>query len=67
MTGCEVARTLRRQIGLLVAVTGFDRDEDHRRCCEAGFDHFLVKPVDLPELERVLPDGQVRARLRTAV
>jgi two-component system CheB/CheR fusion protein len=67
MTGCEVARRLRRQVGLLVAVTGFDRDEDHRRCCEAGFDHFLVKPADLPDLRRVLADGEARAGLCVAV
>jgi CheY-like chemotaxis protein len=31
---------------LLVAVTGYNQEEDRRRSQEAGFDHYLVKPVD---------------------
>jgi PAS domain S-box-containing protein len=50
MDGYEVARRLRRERGLekvlLVALTGYGRDEDRRRSREAGIDHHLVKPVD---------------------
>jgi signal transduction histidine kinase len=58
MDGYEVARQLRRQEGmagaLLVALTGYGRDEDRRQALEAGFDAHLVKPADLDELRQVL-------------
>jgi signal transduction histidine kinase/DNA-binding response OmpR family regulator len=57
MDGYEVARRLRAQtdIGaaLLVAVTGYGRDEDRRRSLDAGFDHHLVKPVDVEALREL--------------
>jgi CheY-like chemotaxis protein len=56
--GCEVARRMRAMPGLegvrLVALTGYGRDEDRERTRDAGFDHHLVKPVDLDELERLV-------------
>jgi CheY-like chemotaxis protein len=56
--GCEVARQVRQKGELrdtiLIAVTGWAREEDRRRCLEAGFDHFLVKPVPLPHLQEML-------------
>jgi CheY-like chemotaxis protein len=50
MDGCEVARRLLGQERftqtLFVAITGY-ADEAHRLLCdEAGFDHWLVKPVE---------------------
>jgi CheY-like chemotaxis protein len=39
----------------LIAVSGYGREEDQRRCREAGFDHHLTKPVDPEELRRFLP------------
>lgn len=56
MDGYEVARRLRADDhrSLLVALTGYGRDDDRQRSQEAGFDHHLVKPVDLEELARVL-------------
>lgn len=58
MDGCEVARRL-REISrpdrvVLVALTGWGQDEDRRRVLEAGFDHHLVKPVDLESLQSLL-------------
>ena len=58
MDGCEVARRL-REISrpdrvALVALTGWGQDEDRRRVREAGFDHHLVKPVDLASLQALL-------------
>lgn len=38
----------------LIAVSGYGSDEDRRRSRVAGFDHHLVKPVDLDELQRLL-------------
>jgi len=37
----------------LVALTGYGRDEDLRRSREVGFDHHLVKPVELVQLQRI--------------
>ncbi len=58
--GCEVARRLRQLPGgekiLLVAVTGYGREEDVRRCKDAGIDHHFTKPVNPVELERLLAD-----------
>ena len=58
MDGFEVARRLRRveanRTTLLVAVTGYGQDDDRRRSTEAGFDHHLVKPLDLEKLEMIL-------------
>lgn len=58
MDGYEVARRLRAhpvlgQVGL-VAMTGFGGEADRRRAEEAGFDHFLVKPVAFQALEALL-------------
>ena len=58
MDGCRLAQRLRRQARfrdtLLVAITGY-ADEAHRLLCEAaGFDLFLVKPVDPSTLETLL-------------
>ena len=57
VNGYDVARKIResdpqRRI-VLVAVTGWGQDEDRRRSQQAGFDHHLVKPVDLAWLERI--------------
>src|SRR4029453_11741486 len=58
MDGCEVGRRLREisRSGdvVLVALTGWGQDEDRRRVREAGFDHHLVKPVDLASLQTLL-------------
>jgi signal transduction histidine kinase/DNA-binding response OmpR family regulator len=54
MDGYEVAQSIRKQPGMettvLVALTGYGQDEDRRRSREAGFDHHLIKPVDLDAL-----------------
>jgi PAS domain S-box-containing protein len=58
MDGCEVARRLREisrpERVALVALTGWGQDEDRRRVREAGFDHHLVKPVDIASLQALL-------------
>jgi signal transduction histidine kinase/CheY-like chemotaxis protein len=38
----------------LIAVTGYGQAEDRQRARAAGFDDHLVKPVDLPALDRIL-------------
>lgn len=58
MPGHEIARRLRAQPRhrdlLLVAVTGYGRAKDRDAAHRAGFDAYLVKPVDLGELEKLL-------------
>ena len=39
---------------LLVALTGYGREDDMRQSREAGFDHHMVKPVDPQLLEDLL-------------
>jgi PAS domain S-box-containing protein len=70
MDGCEVARRL-REISrpdrvALVALTGWGQDEDRRRVREAGFDHHLVKPVELASLQALLT-SLARERLERLV
>lgn len=58
LNGYEAARQMRVLPGmrqaLLVALTGWGQGEDRRRSREAGFDHHLVKPVALDDLQTVL-------------
>jgi len=64
MSGYEVARRLRVEPvtakALVVAVSGYGRDEDKRQARAAGFDHYLVKPIDPAALQNLL------ARVRRA-
>ena len=56
LDGYGVARQLRARESALgprieiIAMTGFGRDDDRRKAFEAGFDHHLVKPLDLAKL-----------------
>jgi PAS domain S-box-containing protein len=56
-SGYDVAQALRTttegQGVLLVAVTGWGQPEDRRRTQEAGFDHHLVKPPELPAIQAI--------------
>jgi len=54
MSGYEVARRLRQEAALLVAVTGCGPEQDGGRCQEAGFDLHLTKPVDPADLQPLL-------------
>ena len=58
LNGYEVARQLRIDFQedelLLIALTGYGQEEDHRRSSEAGFDHHFVKPVDFDSLLRTV-------------
>jgi CheY-like chemotaxis protein len=69
--GYEVARRIRQQAEfrdvLLVALTGWGQPEDRRRSAEVGFDHHLVKPIDLGELERLLAHPKLQAVRSTGV
>jgi CheY-like chemotaxis protein len=57
MDGYELGRQLRREFGAalrMLAVTGFSSDEDRRRAVDAGFDQFVVKPLDPSFLSSLL-------------
>ena len=58
MDGLKVVRQLRgqpeTQDSLIVAVTGFGREDDRERTKEAGFDHHLVKPVSPNQILELL-------------
>lgn len=56
--GYDVCRRIREQPWgnqmLVVALTGWGQDDDRRRSKEAGFDHHMVKPLDLGALTKLL-------------
>jgi CheY-like chemotaxis protein len=58
LNGHEVARRIREQPRgrniVLVALTGWGREEDRRRSLEVGFDQHITKPVELADLEQLL-------------
>jgi len=62
MDGCEVAKRLRPGTdAVLVAVTGFGSAQTQRRAVEAGFNHYLVKPVDHRQLLRLCSGARASA------
>ena len=62
LNGYDTARRIRQeQWGrdvVLVALTGWGKDEDRRRSSEAGFNSHLVKPVEFEQLVGLLADLQ---------
>jgi len=56
--GYDTARRFRQEAWgkeiVLVALTGWGRDEDRRRSEDAGFDGHLVKPVQISALRQLL-------------
>jgi CheY-like chemotaxis protein len=64
MDGYELARRLRAQPenagATLVALTGYGQKQDRQEARQAGFDHYLVKPADLNEVNEVLAQAEAR-------
>ncbi|AJK45937.1 ATP-binding response regulator [Burkholderia plantarii] len=58
MDGYEIARALRglpaTAGALLIALTGYGQESDRQRTRAAGFDHHLVKPATLEDIERAI-------------
>jgi CheY-like chemotaxis protein/two-component sensor histidine kinase len=52
-SGIDVGRVLARQLPV-VALSGYGREQDRRRCAEAGFAGHLVKPADPAEVHAKL-------------
>jgi CheY-like chemotaxis protein len=66
MDGYDLARQV-RQIPeffdlVLIALTGWRQDEDRRRTKEAGFDHHLVKPIEIGTLQGLLASLEATGR-----
>jgi len=63
MDGYQVAERLRTLLDervVICAVSGYGREEDRRRGKDAGFDHHLIKPVDLDAIMALLADAAGR-------
>ena len=58
LNGYEVARAVRGDPALsharIIAVTGSGQEQDREAAREAGFDQYLVKPIDLGFIESLL-------------
>ena len=58
LNGYEACRCIRAQpqntSALIVALTGWTQEEKKRRSQEMGFDLYLIKPVELAVLEKLL-------------
>jgi CheY-like chemotaxis protein len=65
--GCETARRLREQDWeshpLLIAFSGWTGAEHRHNATQAGFDHYIMKPVEPPKLLRIIRSFQ-RTRSR---
>ena len=65
MDGKELAQRLRAQPetanSLLVAITGYGQDRDRACALDAGFDHYLVKPIDTARLGDILAEAGAAA------
>lgn len=60
LNGYDTCRRIRQlswgESIVLIALTGWGKEEDKRRSQEAGFNHHLVKPVELSALEKLLAE-----------
>ena len=70
MDGYETARAIRQQAGaehiLMIALTGWGQNDARRRTVEAGFDHHLVKPVELEQIVKLAGQRQNRDKVQAA-
>ena len=61
MNGYELAQAFQKEDVLreatLIAISGFGQHHDRERACAAGFDHHMLKPVDLEILLPILAEG----------
>src|SRR5262249_14350169 len=65
MNGYQVAEQLRAAVGrevFLIAYTAYHQPEYRRQAIVAGFDAYLIKPVDLSELDHCLALAAGRRR-----
>ncbi|WP_250470157.1 MULTISPECIES: ATP-binding protein [unclassified Caballeronia] len=63
MDGYQLAGQIRKKgevKPVLIAVTGYGQEEDRLRTTAAGFDHHLVKPVDIDRLLKLLDAARLK-------
>ena len=62
LSGYEVIEALRlhaaKPLPCLIAMTGYNQPQSRSRATEAGFDHYLVKPVAIDNLRNLIPSGE---------
>ncbi|WP_082054358.1 hybrid sensor histidine kinase/response regulator [Methyloterricola oryzae] len=60
LNGYDACRQIRQQPWgrdlFIAALTGWDSDPDRQKADEAGFDRYLVKPVDTVDLDRLIEE-----------
>lgn len=58
LDGYEIARRIRaareKDAPILIALTGYGRQEDRQRALDAGYDAHLVKPMDVTSIHRLV-------------
>ncbi|HSK03055.1 MAG TPA: response regulator [Kofleriaceae bacterium] len=68
VSGHEVARELRRlptgRAMYLAAVSGFGQPEDRTHALQAGFDHHVLKPLDVAVVRRIVTLAERAAAAR---
>ena len=66
MDGFQVASAMRAALNAphpcFIATTGYSATDQPDRASEAGFDHYLVKPVSLPALTRIIGTHAMQLR-----
>jgi two-component system, sensor histidine kinase len=71
MDGYEVARRLRARRDAhrvkIIAITGWGQESDRQLSMQAGFDHHVVKPVDIDDLLALLADVDTREESWSAI
>jgi len=70
VSGHEVARELRRlpsgRTMYLAAVSGYGQPEDRTNALQAGFDHHVLKPLDVAIVRRIVSLAERAAAARVA-
>jgi CheY-like chemotaxis protein len=65
MNGFDVVRELRQESWgrdiIIIALTGWSQDDVRERALEAGFDHFMVKPVEAALLTKLFDTPRANA------
>ncbi len=66
LNGYEVAKQIRNQPSLknivLVALTGYGQEPDRQASMEAGFNHHLIKPARLEQVQKILANVAEQCR-----
>ena len=59
-SGIDLIQKLASKPALGIALTGFGMEQDIRKSREVGFQHHLVKPIDLNKLDSLIQEGAAR-------